>query len=150
MPLCSHSQRTVTLLYPLVLRWETGSGVCESQRFCTQWMYFCDSSSQKSHTSCQTSLCTMKGHYAVMYRVVPSGFLASDRKTLWKQRLGALFGFSVTCIKNEARLMWSVPTGDNGTYENTTTAHTVTDISSARYIDESSPSVCRCCIVEPK
>lgn len=66
-----------------------------------------------------------------MYRVVPSGFLASDRKTLWKQRLEALFGFSVTCIKNEARFMWSVPTGDNGTYENTTTTHTVTDIQAA-------------------
>lgn len=83
----------------------------ESQRFCTQWMYFCNGSSQKSHTSCQTRLCTMKEHYVVMYRLVPSGFLASDRKMAWKQRLWSLFDFLWLSLRMRPDLCGLYPVG---------------------------------------
>lgn len=116
----------------------------ESQRFCTQWMYFCNGSSQRSHTSCQTGLCAMKGYYVVMYRLVPSGFLASDRKMFKKQWLWPLFDFLWLSLR--MRLIY-VPCTQWGwcTHENTMTAQRRRYVGSGRHRDESSCSVCRCC-----
>lgn len=70
----------------------------------------------------------MKEHYGVMNRLVPSGFLASDRMMVWRLRLSALFDFLQLFIKDETTFMWSVPIRENGTHENTMTANTHTAI----------------------
>lgn len=72
---------------------QAAASAAESERFHARWMYVCGGPSQKSHTSCQTRPRTMEQHYAGMYRLVPSGFLASDREPVRRRRLRLLSDF---------------------------------------------------------
>lgn len=116
----------------------------ESQRLCTQWMYFCDGYSERATHHVEQGCVQWKSimlwcidmHHLDSWQVTEDGLEAETLGFVW---------FSVSFIKDEAWFMWSVPTGDDGTHENKRTAHRHRYLGSARYKDDLSLSVCRCC-----
>lgn len=52
-----------------------------------------------------------KEHYAVMYTLVPSGFLVSDRKTVWRRRLWALFDYLGLSLRMRPDVCGPYPSG---------------------------------------
>lgn len=139
MPLTASVPPTMTLLSALVLRWDTGSGVCWAVRG-TQWMYYSERATHHVERGCvqwkSIMLWCIDMHHLDSWQVSEDGLEAETLGFVW---------FSVTSIRDEARFMWSVPTGDDGTHESTMTAHRHRYLASATYKDGLSLSVCRCC-----
>lgn len=133
------------------------ASAAESERFHARWMYVCGGPSQKSHTSCQTRPRTMEQHYAGMYRLVPSGFLASDREPVRRRRLRPLSDFLGLSLRAVPDVCGRYPSGVMAHMKiqwlhthTLTHSHTGRYGGSARCRDESLLSDCRCCIVLPK